>query len=680
MLISRTITIELRSLSTAATNHHPHFGLGGLSVVGSENRRNPNTKPRQRANEVQHLGPTLTDRASVGLLLMALCLLPSLALAAQPAGLDLAELDDWRIVVSDDAISSEQYAAEELQSWIEAATGSRLLIVSDDSAQARNVFIGDSPALRSSKLAFVLQQDYAPEELRFVIQADNIAIVGGRPRGVLYGVYQFLEDVVGIRFLTKDHTHVPRLTSADERTDANTSRSFVRELDFSYRPPLEFRLAYYSEALYEPYLAARLRLNGKTPGMMSILDAKDVERVGGHARGGLIIHSINGWLDQSFNEHPEYYALWEGKRNPANACMTDSEVRRIVTAKVLGRAGYWPQGHVIHVAQEDTNVTCQCESCRALMERHGNQAGQASAQFLDFVNHVAKAVGKVRPDVKVGTLAYGPTREPPENMRAEPNVRVQYATYHACLRHGFGRAYCPNNLVVTRQMREWAEICDDVVYWHYMVNFRDFLLPPVNIEGLESQIRTMVANNGKSIFFQGPGGGRNVPFADLMIYVLGRLAWNPELNDTEVINEFLELHYGPGAKPIREFLALVAKASRNAPKHENCNAPMDAYGLTEELGRQGIELFKEATRLAETAAERERIEKASICAYRLALGNVWYGNQPADTSQKQLRRYQRIARKTFQLAKKHGVSEHGESWPMKGAEAKVRKALGISDG
>ena len=74
------------------------------------------------------------------------------------------------------------------------------------------------------------------------------------------------------------------------------------------------------------------------------------------------------------------------------------------------------------------------------------------------------------------------------------------------------------------------------------------------------------------------------------------------------------------------------------------------------------------------------IEKASICAYRLALGKVWYGHQPVNPSAKQLKMYQQLARKTFQLAKKHDVSEHGEGWLMKGAEANVRKALGIADG
>ena len=612
-------------------------------------------------------------------IVLANLFLPVHASADRPAGVELTRLNGWRIVVSGEAIASEKYAAEEFQKWIESATGQELRIVEDSKGDKRNVFIGDSPALRSSSLAYVLDQEYGDEDLRFRITSDNIAIVGGQPRGVLYGVYQFLEDVVGIRFLTNDHTYVPDLSSADATTDAGVSRSFAREMDYVYRPPLEFRLAYYREALSYPFFSARLRLNGWERSMHK-LDEKDIERVGGHARGGLIVHSVNGWLDQSFEEHPEYFALWEGERNQANPCMTHPDVRRITTENIVARSERWSRGKVVHVAQEDSSIYCQCPNCTALVERHGGEQTKAAAPVLDLVNHVARAVADVRPDIKIGTLAYGVTREPPKNMQAEPNVRVQYATYHACLRHGYGRAYCPKNLEVTRQMREWAAICDDIVYWHYMVNFRDYLLPPINIESLESQIRAMRANNATSIFFQGPGGGRNVPFADMMIYVLARLAWNPELNDTEVMNEFLELHYGQGAEPIRDFLALVARDTRNAPLHDNCNGPLGAFRLTEELGHQGIELFKAAGQRAQTAEEKNRIEKASICAYRLALGEVWYGHEPVSASRNKRSRYYDLARKTFQLAKKHDVSEHGEGWQMKGAEANVRMALGIDDG
>ena len=64
--------------------------------------------------------------------------------------------------------------------------------------------------MRRSQVGFDVDR-FGPEDLRIVIRDGNIAIAGGRPRGTLYGVYTFLEDYLGVRFLTVDHTHVPPL-------------------------------------------------------------------------------------------------------------------------------------------------------------------------------------------------------------------------------------------------------------------------------------------------------------------------------------------------------------------------------------------------------------------------------------------------------------------------------------
>ena len=137
------------------------------------------------------------------------------SLGAPPKKLDVRTMADWSIVVADTAIESEVYAAEEFRDFFAQSTGHRLPIGSASVSGTKNVFIGASDALKNSNLAYALDQDYAEEELRIVIGLDNIAIVGGQPRGVLFGVYQFLEDAMGIRFLAPDATHVPRYAAED---------------------------------------------------------------------------------------------------------------------------------------------------------------------------------------------------------------------------------------------------------------------------------------------------------------------------------------------------------------------------------------------------------------------------------------------------------------------------------
>ena len=74
----------------------------------------------------------------------------------------------------------------------------------------------------------------------------TIAIAGGRPRGTLYGVYTFLEDYLGVRFLTADHTHVPAVGNWRK----------VGPLDRFYHPPLSFRWVAYEANYHYPDFAA----------------------------------------------------------------------------------------------------------------------------------------------------------------------------------------------------------------------------------------------------------------------------------------------------------------------------------------------------------------------------------------------------------------------------------------
>ena len=157
---------------------------------------------------------------------------------------------DFDIVIAKDAIPSEVYAAREFRTFFAEATGIRLPIVTKTNRPDRHIFIGPSEALRQSNVAFSVN-DMGDEDLRIIVRDNNIAIAGDRPRGTLYGVYTFLEDYLGVRFLTNDHTHVPKLTNWP----------LAGPIDTSYSPPLEFRWSYYAETNRNYAFAARLRCN-----------------------------------------------------------------------------------------------------------------------------------------------------------------------------------------------------------------------------------------------------------------------------------------------------------------------------------------------------------------------------------------------------------------------------------
>ena len=203
-------------------------------------------------------------------------------LTFQAAGGDLATstIQDWRITVSDAATASERYAAEEFQKWFNQATGLALRLVTapkDANADSRKIAIGALTTLGA-------------EDIQITVESDGVQIQGGIPRGVLYGVYQFLEELVGIRFLTADHTHVP---------DASALKIPCGR--YTYAPPFSFRWSYYRENSENPAFAAKRKVNTVT----------DAENLGGKTQQQLINHSFHALVPYgTYGEsHPEYYAL-----------------------------------------------------------------------------------------------------------------------------------------------------------------------------------------------------------------------------------------------------------------------------------------------------------------------------------------------------------------------------------
>ena len=133
------------------------------------------------------------------------------AAAAEHAGVDLAKLAGWDIVVAKDASPSEAYAGRGVS--LDLRPGERrssLPMVTAPDRADRHVLIGPSKSLADSPVGFDAAAMGTGRDCGSSFASNQIAIAGGRPRGTLYGVYTFLEDYLGVRFLTADHTHVPK--------------------------------------------------------------------------------------------------------------------------------------------------------------------------------------------------------------------------------------------------------------------------------------------------------------------------------------------------------------------------------------------------------------------------------------------------------------------------------------
>lgn len=560
------------------------------------------------------------------------------------SGIDLDDLSGWNIVVAQDAIPSERYAAEELQTFLEQASGLRLQITHATSAgpSLHHFYVGDS-ALAEQAIPNPNSASFGPEDFKIVIGDNRIAIVGGRPRGTLYGVYTFLEDYVGVRFLTADHTYVPKIAGP----------KIIGPVDRTYHPPLALRHSYYRENSIAPAFATRLRNNAIT----------DDPKLGGRTGRQTINHSFGRLLPSATygKEHPEYFALVDGKRlapvdddwRQTQLCLTNSDVLRIVTQAVLDQLKANPKLETVSVSQNDDDKYCRCPKCAAIDQREGSPMGS----LLTFVNAVAAEVAQKYPHVKVGTLSYMYSRRPPRTVRPAPNVQIQLCSIECCPLHALDDPICQHNHKFCQDADGWAKICQDVSIWNYNVNFNSYQLPMPNLRVIEPNVRYFVAHHARGVFMQAAGDTLGAAFSDLHNYVISGLLWDPTRSGQTLRDEFLRLHYGPAAEPLQKLLVRFEQKSLATGHNPSCFAPPSLYGFDDpSLADDALTAFRRATQLAPNDAVRSRVEKASLCGYRLAIEPCWDLEPGADVDPELKARMRPLVKHFFTLCSKYQVT------------------------
>ncbi len=104
--------------------------------------------------------------------------------------------DTYRIVTAAQPIPAEEFAATELKAYLDKVTGKTFVVVSEaDHDGTPAIHLGQTALAATNRSG-----DYGKEEYHLKTVGKNIIITGGRPRGVLFGTYEFLERFAGVRF------------------------------------------------------------------------------------------------------------------------------------------------------------------------------------------------------------------------------------------------------------------------------------------------------------------------------------------------------------------------------------------------------------------------------------------------------------------------------------------------
>ena len=505
---------------------------------------------------------------------------------------------EYVIAVSSEAAAPERTAARELQEHIAEVCGVKFAIEPDTAvaADAKQIVLG--PSARMKQLLPDLDVTRLGHD-GIVIKTvgKNLVLAGRPPRGTLYAVYTFLEDVVGCRWWTSTESFVPHKPTLT-----------IPALDVSYAPHLRVREAFYRDA-FNGVFAARSKCNGHFERIAA--------EYGGH-------YKIVGWCHtffpllppaKYFADHPDWYSEINGKRTAERTqlCLTNEDMRKELTRNALARLRKEPGAGMISISQNDWAGPCQCPRCSAVVEDEGSQSGP----LLRSVNAVAEAIEKEFPDALVETLAYHYTRQPPRHVRPRRNVVIRLCSIECSYVQPLGSG--PQNEKFRRDIEGWSAVAPRLYVWNYVTNFRNYILPHPNLRVLTPNIRFFVKHNAIGLFEQGDSGCSIGDFVRLRAWMLAHLMWDPTRDDKALIREFMEGYYGAAAPHLIAYLDLVHDAAEQSGVYLRC-------GMEDTSGYLKLAHLNEATRLfgkAMQAVADDPVLSRRVRRERMPLDHVW---------------------------------------------------------
>jgi hypothetical protein len=483
----------------------------------------------------------------------------------------------YAIVVGDEETSTaaERFAAEELALFLQKITGASFPIVKEDKYDGPGIYVGQTQRAAGVGVDF---GELGEEEWVLRTTKDDLILTGGRPRGTLYAVYEFLETQAGCRWVTPHIEVVPANRDlAIPTLDTRGQPAFAwRETTLYPRHDDPQRI---SKEDYARFLV-RNRYNGGSFWL-------DEPRFGFAVRFGSpgSSHTFHTYQKDWEDVKPEFFAMTEkGDRAPRpngplghDLCLTNDEVKERVAQQLLqyikedrveAARNATPRPRLYDLSQNDTSSKyCRCPECLAIARREGSYAGTT----LAFVNDIADRIVGKYPDVKLVTLAYQFTKRVPKSIRPRKNVVVRLALldqeYRAAeIADVLRPLSAPTNRAAREVTEGWAAAAQDgqLFAWDYAQLRAPFRYPYDGTTKILKNLDMWHRLGIDHVFIEQTG--IDLSFRPMRDWLFFRKSVHPELKNEVLINEYLNACFGPAAGPMRQYYNRLANLTESGDK------------------------------------------------------------------------------------------------------------------
>ena len=474
-------------------------------------------------------------------------------------------ISEYSVLLPQNANYYETFAANELVSNLEKATGNSIPVVTGSGVKdaSRVISLGHT-TLWDENVGLTLTDKEVVNSGYYIKTVDTNIYISCPDRtnssGVLYGVYDFLKDTIDYEFYTADEIHIQQtrniplynykgnvvnptfemrmLTKADLRDDTVS----VMRYRFTY-PSSAFGLIAWGHGQVSQYI---------------LPDAPCTCGLDGCG---------NGISYQK--HHPDWFSNY-GTKN-MQLCWTGGEALEKVTAnRFIEFFKAYPDAEYFMFGQEDNISYCDCDRCVQAMEDY---AGNPAGLQVSFMNNVIERASKWLETegngrkVKYIIYAYYGTEVAPIKTTESGEI-VPYSDkvdpvddlYIFYTPIGANFAYSidsPLNADVYKNLSEWSAIADgQLIMYLYDINFRQYLINFNNFGTAKSMYETC-KELGVACMTTQAADSYTIGFQEMRSYVESALMWNLDQSYDDLVRKFMAAYYKDAAEYLYEFYEIT---------------------------------------------------------------------------------------------------------------------------
>ena len=474
----------------------------------------------------------------------------------------------------------DKFAVKELSEHLEKVFGRKLPCAAESATSVKDaIYVGHTKFASAHKIDF---NSFKQEEWLIRECDGSLVLCGHRIHGNLYAVYEFLERYADIDWLDEHSTFIPQGKKIEVPVGTE-----VRGV-----PSVRFRsiVAYNQYKLNFNIFQVRNRESTffEAPSKRLVAETGFGRVIGRPRAFNTLFFYMKEWPKEGFEQ---FYSMTpQGKRvrpvneyGPGQVCFSNKGCQEKYAEQMISyirqdREEYpldYPQ--IYYLGVNDCKDICNCADCQAIAKKYGAQSGA----LLEFINAVARIVGKVYPDITIQTGAYLSFEAAPKvPIAIEKNVAVRYTPWTTLGMDTMRSINDPaNDPRPLEALRGWSNL-GRIQIWNYWVSYRiDDNACIVNIDSIQDNVRTY-HKYGADYIMQECEFPDTTTFHPLRVWMGYKFLYDVNADKDALLDRFFARYYGAAAPFLREYYDYICKRQQEAPR---LNVPANSKGYLGEV-------------------------------------------------------------------------------------------------